>query len=190
MILWLGSDLIITYYFLVLGMREEPLVSLADLFWLTGYVFFAAHLFITLKFMRFIVNPKIVIGASILSMIFLVYAVIHCLSESEFKTFDDLLNFAVNIAYPILDSILIVPAAVIFLTLRKDYLNSFPWLLASLSLLVNAVADHGFVNDSVTGNLDKLWVWDLFFATDYLIPACALFWFNRYHIAHKIIIEV
>ena len=111
-ILWLGSDIIITYYFLVLGIREEPLVSLADLFWLTGYLFFAIHLFITLKFMRFVVNPKIVIGASNrINYFFLTYAVIHCLSESEFKTFDDRLSFAVNIAYPILDSILIVPAA-------------------------------------------------------------------------------
>ena len=166
------------------------MVSLADLFWLTGYLFFAAHLFITLKFMRFVVNPKIVIGASTVSIIFLTYAVIHCLSESEFKTFDDRLSFAVNIAYPILDSILMVPAAVIFLTLQKDYLNSFPRLLASLSLLVNAIEDHGFVNDSFTGNLNELWVWDLFFVIDYLILAGALFWFNRYHIPHKIKVTI
>ena len=90
------------------------MVSLADFFWLTGYLFFAVHFFITLKFMRFVVNPKIVIGASTVSIIFLTYAVIHCLSESEFKTFDYRLSFAVNIAYPILDSILMVPRCNIF----------------------------------------------------------------------------
>jgi hypothetical protein len=86
-----------------------------------------------------------------------------------------------------LDSILIVPATIILLNLRKDHQQSLPWFLTSLSILVNAIADDGFVNDVVNGNSHNLWFWDLFFITDYLIMAAALFWYNRFYISYQTI---
>jgi hypothetical protein len=47
----------------------------------------------------------------------------------------------------------------------------------------NAIADDGFVNDAVTGNSHNLWFWDLFFITDYLIMAAALYWYNKFHVS-------
>ena len=82
-----------------------------------------------------------------------------------------------------LDCILIVPAVLVLVNLRKDYQLSVPWFLISLSLLVNAIADDGFANDVASGNIHNLLYWDLFFITDYLIMAAALFWVIRFHIS-------
>src|SRR5918911_28599 len=98
----------------------------------------------------------------------------------------DTIALFVNITYPMLDSILIIPAILVLVNLRKDYQQSVPWYLTSLSLLVNAIADDGFANDVVSGNSHNLLLWDLFFITDYLIMASALFWYNKIHISNRI----
>ena len=187
LISWFCADISLTYYYYGLGIKEQPLVSIADAFWFAGYGFFAVHLFITLRFLS---NNKtnniksiVVILASIASASFLTYTVIRTLISFEFHTLTDTIVFSVNIIYPVLDSILIVPATVILVNLRKDYQQSIPWFLSSLSLLINAIADDGFVNDVASGNLHNLWFWDLFFITDYLVMAAALFWYNKFHIS-------
>jgi hypothetical protein len=88
--------------------------------------------------------------------------------------------------YPVLDLLLIIPSAIVLVSLRKDYQHSIPWFLSSLSLLVNAIADDGYVNDFVNGNLQNLWVWNLFYVTDFIIMAGALFWYNKFHISNEI----
>ena len=187
---WLLADIALTYYYFGLGIKEHPVASTADAFWFTGYGFFAAHLFVTLKFLRIRAdkdsNSIVIIISSIASASFLAYTVTRTLMSFEFHSFSDIVALYVNITYPILDSILIVPATVILVNLRKDYQQSVPWVLSSLSLLVNAIADDGFVNDVVSGNSHNLWFWDLFFITDYLIMAAALFWYNRFYISNEL----
>lgn len=58
--------------------------------------------------------------------------------------------------------------------------------LASISLLVNALADYGFVNDVMNDNTGNSWVWDLFFISDFLIIAAALYWYNRYYVTRQL----
>jgi hypothetical protein len=62
---------------------------------------------------------------------------------------------------------------------------SIPWLLSSLSLLVNAIADDGYANDFVNGRFHNLLFWDMFYVSDFIIMAGALFWYNKFHIQHK-----
>jgi cytochrome b subunit of formate dehydrogenase len=81
---------------------------------------------------------------------------------------------------------LIIPSAIILVSLRKDYQHSIPWFLSSLSLLVNAIADDGYVNDFVNGNSQNLWIWNLIYVTDFIIMAGALFWYNKFHISNEI----
>jgi hypothetical protein len=80
------------------------------------------------------------------------------LVSSEFLIDVDFAVFVVTITYPILDLMLIIPSAIILVSLRKDYQHSIPWFLSSLSLLVNAIADDGYVNDFVNGNSQNLWI--------------------------------
>ena len=173
------------YYYYALGIEEQKLVSLTDGFWFAGYVFLALHLFTVLRLIRSIIKLRIVVLISVVTMLFVIYNV-SSLFSSELLIDVDFAAFAVTIAYPILDLILIIPSAIILVSLSRDYRHSIPWFLSSLSLLVNAIADDGYVNDFVNGNLQNLWVWDLFYVTDFIIMAGALFWYNKFHISNEI----
>jgi hypothetical protein len=188
LISWFCADLSLLYYYYALGIEEQILVSVTDGFWFAGYVFLALHLFTILRSLRSIIKLRVVIIASILTVLFVSYNVLTIISsEVEFPANKvDSVALLVTIAYPILDLILIVPSSIILVSLRKDYEQSIPWFLSSLSLLINAVADDGYVIDFVSGNSQNLWFWDLFYVTDYIIMAGALFWYNKFHISNKL----
>ena len=68
LISWFCADISLTYYYYGLGIKEQPLVSVADAFWFAGYGFFAVHLFMILRSLPNRTNTKsIVIIASIAS---------------------------------------------------------------------------------------------------------------------------
>jgi hypothetical protein len=117
-------------------------------------------------------------------VLFISYNLVNLFSY-DWNIEDDFIAIIVTILYPILDFILIIPSSIILVTLRKDYEHNIPWFLSSLSLLVNAIADDGYVNDFVTGNSENLWFWELFYITDFIIMSGALFWYNKFHISHS-----
>jgi hypothetical protein len=59
-------------------------------------------------------------------------------------------------------------------------------IATSLSLLINAIADDGYVHDFVNGDLQNLWVSNLFYVTDFITMAGVLFWYNRFHISDEL----
>ena len=185
LISWFSAELTLIYYYYVLHIEEQRLVSLADGFWFAGYVFLALHLFTVLRSLRGTIKPRVVVIVSIVTVLFVIYNVFN-LASSEFLVDVDFAAFIVTVAYPILDLMLIIPSAIILVSLRRDYQHSVPWFLSSLSLLVNAVADDGYVNDFVNANSQNLWTWDLFYVTDFIIMAGALFWYNKFHISNEI----
>ena len=142
-------------------------------------------MFTVLRSLRGTIKPRIVVIISIVTVIFVIYNVFN-LASSEFLVDVDFAAFIVTVAYPILDLILIIPSAIILVCLYRDYQHSVPWFLSSLSLLVNAVADDGYVIDFVNANSQNLWIWDLFYVTDFIIMAGALFWYNKFHISNEI----
>ena len=91
-----------------------------------------------------------------------------------------------TILYPILDLCLIVPSITILLNIYKDYQHAIPWMLASISLLVNAVADNGYTIQFIDGTASAM-PWDLFYIADFIIMSGALFWYNKYHISDHIL---
>src|SRR5207245_11233880 len=101
-LLWLAADITVSYYYFILLIKHvSPPVSFADVFWLAGYVFFALHLFITSKFMRDIINVRVVVATSVASAIFVSYILTSHLPLifSEFGHHNYLV-FAVNVSYP------------------------------------------------------------------------------------------
>jgi hypothetical protein len=185
LISWFSAEFTLMYYYYILHIEEQRLVSLADGFWFAGYVFLSLHLSIVLRSLRSTIKIRNVVLASIATVLFVTFNVLNLIS-SEFLIDVDFAAFIVTIAYPILDLALIIPSAVILVSLRKDYQHSIPWFLSSLSLLVNAVADDGYVYDLVNGDLQNLWIWDLFYVTDFIIMSGALFWYNKFHISNEI----
>jgi hypothetical protein len=182
---WFSAEFTLLYEYYVLHIEEQKLVSLADGFWFAGYVFLALHLFTVLCSLRSTIKLGNVVLVSIVTVLFVIYNVLNLLS-SEFLSDVDFTAFVVTMTYPVLDLLLIIPSAIILVSLHKDYQHSIPWFLSSLSLLVNAIADDGYVNDFVNGNSQNLWVWDLFYVTDFIIMSGALFWYNKFHISNEI----
>jgi hypothetical protein len=187
-LLWFAADLTISYYYFILLIREvPPPVSIADVFWLAGYVFFALHLFITFKAIRNEINTIVIVATSVASIIFVsIVLTVHLPLLLSELSHHDYSVFVVDISYPLADAILIVPAVVILVTLRRDYEHSIPWSMFSISLLVLAIADFGFINYVMNNNLESTWIWDLFFISDFLIMAAALYWYNRHYIPREL----
>ena len=192
LISWFSADLTLLYYYYALGIKEQKFVTVTDGFWFTGYGFLSLHLFTVIKSLRMssnnsnIINPKfVIIGSLIIAVVFVSFNAFN-LVYSEFIDIAeervDLTSIVVTIAYPVLDLTLIIPSSIVLFKLRKNYQHSIPWFLSSLSLLINAIADDGYLIDFVNGNSQHLIFWDLFYVTDFIIMAGALFWYNRYHI--------
>jgi hypothetical protein len=190
-IAWFLGDLTLAYGHFVLHYEEEQslAVSFADLYWIIGYVFLSLHLFATLKLIhRTQIHTLSIVIAIIVSGSSITYSIIF---SSEFlaagegrlvgETQTDFIDLALPILYPVLDLLLIIPSIIILTAHRKDYYNFIPWILSSLSLLTNAIADNGFVNHFVHGSTKEMWIWDLFFMTEYIILAGAFYWYNRFH---------
>ncbi|MBV9179057.1 MAG: hypothetical protein JO297_18665, partial [Nitrososphaeraceae archaeon] len=125
-----------------------------------------------------VINPKFVIIASFIIAIVFVSFNWLTLAFSEFiynKQRLDLTSVVVTIAYPVLDLLLIIPSSIILVKLRKNYQHSIPWFLFSLSLLINAIADDGYLLDFVNGHSEHLIFWDLFYVADFIIMAVDYF---------------
>ena len=182
-ILWFLADLIVYYYFLV-GVEELIDISITDLLYFIGYGFLSLHLFFIMKDIQRKINLTYVIIISIITILFVFYIVTNFL-VSEFDINDKFISIVVSLIYPILDLILIAPSAIILISLRNDYQQSFPWFLSSLSLFINAIADDGYVIDFISGNSANLWVWELFYFIDFIIMSTALFWYNKFHISNN-----
>ena len=181
-ILWFTADIIVTYYFII-DVKELIDVSIVDAFYFMGYGFLSLHLFVIMKELQREINPIHAIIISIITIIFVMYVVTNLLF-SEFDLNDNFISIVVSLMYPILDLILIAPSAIILISLRNNYQQSFPWFLSSLSLFINAIADDGYAIDFVNGNSENLWVWELFYIADFIIMSGALFWYNKFHISH------
>lgn len=180
---WFAADLTLAYYFFALGIEEQIRVSAIDVLWFIGYLFLAAHLFTVLRFIRSRIKLMTIIITSILSLLFITYIALNIFPSSRSLAEGDFTAFVVTITYPILDLMLFVPSMIILISLRNDDVQSIPWIMLSLSLLVNAVADEGYLNDFVNGRLHNLLYWNIFYVTDFIIMAGALLWYYRFHIS-------
>jgi hypothetical protein len=184
LISWFAADFTLLYDYYILGIEEQRLVTTTDALWFVGYGFLGLHLFIIIRSLYIKIKSKVVIVVSIITVLFISYNLVNLLSY-DFYINNNLIAIIVTLLYPILDFILIIPSSIILVTLRNDYEQNIPWFLSSLSLLVNAIADDGYINDFVTGNLEISWFWELFYITDFIIMSGALFWYNKFHISNS-----
>jgi hypothetical protein len=188
LVLWFIAEVIWSYYEVVMGI-EIPTPSPADALWLIGYAPFMYYIFRMFRFFNRSPNRYDVIIVSIAAAIYLIFIIDAALEVSDFSAQNSIIKFFVNIAYPILDVILIVPAALMILdSARKDdggrrsgKLVSIPWIF--LSFIIITIADSGFVYSSNAGwRQDIIWIWTPFYISGYLVMAAGLFWHNRFFV--------
>jgi hypothetical protein len=185
LIMWLSADITLAYFYYAFEIEEQKLVSLTDFFWVAGYFFLSLHLATTIRLSENKINFKIILIPSIGTALLIINN-IFTLTPKVFQSEEYLAAYILTIIYPILDLSLIIPSILILINFKKDYRQSIPWILSSFSLLINAIADDGYVRDFVGNNFHHLWFWDLFYVTDFIIMAGALFWINRFQITHTL----
>jgi hypothetical protein len=187
---WFVAETIYTYYQLGL-MITTPFPSLADPVYLVGYVFFGYYFYSILKLLRKTIERDVIILVSIAVAVSITYILnlsfgIGLLLANE----EDMLGTMLSITYPILDSILFVPAILVLWSVRKGDLAHTHWILISLFIILNGIGDIGFGYGAVLGTVGKEeWIWDIFFNAGYLTLASALFWQSRYLYSSSIIVR-
>jgi hypothetical protein len=154
---WFFADLTLLYYHYALHIEEQKFVTITDGFWFIGYGFLSLHLFSVLKSLYMsgnkVINRKLVIlGSFIIAIVFVSFNWL-ALESSEFidaaEHSVDFYSIIATSAYPVLDLTLIIPSIIVLFRLRKNYQQSIPWFLSSLSLLINSIADDGYLIDFV-----------------------------------------
>jgi hypothetical protein len=193
---WFIGDLSLAYGHFVKHNEEEQVlvVSFADPCWIVGYVFFSLHLFTALRFVQrdqvhtFSVIMVVIASGSVIAHNLILPSGFYANQEGRMigETRTGFIDLVLSILYPILDVVLIIPSVIILTVHRKDYYNFMPWILSSLSLLINAIADDGFVHHFLEGSTKEMWIWDLFFMTDYVVLVGAFYWYNRFYDTLKI----
>jgi len=187
---WFLADLTLAYGHFVYYFEEEQslVVSVGDLFWIIGYIFLSLHLFSVLRFVQRIqIHALTVIVVIVICGLSIAYNIIFpseiLISAEQFmvgETRAGFIDLILSMLYVILDLIFIIPSVIILTASRKDYYNFIPWMLFSLSLLTNAIADEGFVHHFLEGSTEEMWTWDLFYMTDYILIIGALYWYNKF----------
>jgi hypothetical protein len=192
--LWFFADLNLLYLYFVEGIVEQKQISISDVFWFSGYVFLSLHL---VSVMRTIHIKKISKTLAILLVIVIIFVIVNLINSSTHSLFINdvdqdwiqnefgVTNLIITILYPILDLSLIIPSVIILLNIYHEYQHSIPWILSSVSLLANAIADNGYVDDFIRGS-STIWIWDLFYINDFIIMAAALYWINKFHITDSL----
>jgi hypothetical protein len=176
---WLAAELAWTYMLFVL--EEDPYPSAADLLYLGGYGFAAYlvfSLYRTLASKAREAKIVLLVGAitveALFLNLFLIQIVESAVGFGEVSQ-DDLATLAVSALYPLLDGVLLVPAAVIVAGYRSALIDKFSIVMLASALMVLAIADTGFgysaLHDEEAGGM----AWDMMYCLSYLCFAGALF---------------
>ncbi len=178
LVLWLSADIVWAIYQIVLDI-VPPMPSAADYLWLCGYGFLAYYLFMTYKEFqkKFNFGKKALVASIIGNAIFLSYIIALTANLSVLTSSKGIQMFAFLVAYPILDSILMIPAIVILVEFRKEPAWFTPWICESLGIFLIAISDSWFAVIVLTSLVEQVWLSALFFAAHLLVMAAGLLWY-------------
>jgi hypothetical protein len=180
LVLFLIAEIIWSYYEIGLQI-QNPFPSIADALWLIGYAPLSYFVFKMYRFFGVSHSRSHQIVISVASALFLLFLINDIYQKANLTSQTGILSFLISISYPILDILLLVPAALIILNPVKGELTSIPWIF--LAVLIMNVGDTTFAYSSNIVFLQNLsWIWNLFFITSYFVTSAGLFWHNRFFI--------
>ena len=198
MALWFIAEVTWLYYQIGLGV-PNPFPSVADAWWLAGYPFIGYAMWSifwnNLKSGKRLTDrlgqkgeTLLVLILSVVAMMIVVVTYIGLtvatqaespllFGEQEFK------ELYVALAYPLFDSILLIPVVTIIWSLRRiDPLHTH-WVLLCSFVILSTIGDIGFAYAELISPHqaeDVVWVWDGFFNSGYICLAAALLWYYKF----------
>lgn len=182
LIMYLAAEITWSYY--EIGIQEEsPFPSLADAFYLAGYAGFGYHQFSLFRFygkgvkrsVCFLVIPAV----GFLAYLYLqTIAPLYDLSNQE-----EVLPVLLSVTYPILDSIIFVPAILIILNSWKGQLTFVPWIF--VSWVLSGAADILFGYSSIPEYESIFPAVTMLYNTAYLCMAVGLLWYLRFFLSEE-----
>ena len=210
LILWLSAQGI------WLSQYEIVSNSIADALWFIGYASFGYFLYsLYYHVFRREFEPLVLILIAIIIIIVMIFVLdiivsaLRLISTQEI----DLSVVLVTLVYPVLDAVLIFPAILIFLAVRriskrqtalldnqetgqrrkeeeKTRLSfSSLWiLLLSVMMVLSAIGDIGYAFSAAMGPdivQRDIWIWGIIFNTDHLCLAAALIGYRYFFYFHK-----
>ncbi|HJZ23873.1 MAG TPA: hypothetical protein VJ201_05425 [Candidatus Babeliales bacterium] len=150
--IWLVYDLIY---------QIDPFPSLADFFYLAGYPFLFLFSICYLKPLKDAISKKTLTYVSLAAITLLVPSLYMAYdTDSEISAFE----FTLALIYPIADAIVLIPALIGLILFFRGEVN-FLWSLMCVAIILNVVADTGFLITSMDGSyymghpIDMLFLW-------------------------------
>ncbi|HXU95062.1 MAG TPA: hypothetical protein VFP45_01365 [Candidatus Nitrosotalea sp.] len=145
--------------------KQNPFPSIADGFYIAGYPLMLGFLVYYLKPVKKAITKKMLIISILISLAISIPSISMAYSsESNVSVLENVLATA----YPVLDSIIFVPAILGISLFFRGEVN-FPWSLICIGILCFAVGDIGFqfttfTNTYYTGNpVDMILIWAYIF---------------------------
>lgn len=180
LVLFLIAEIMWSYYEITLKI-ENPFPSIADALWLIGYGPLFYFVFKMYRLFGASHSRTHQIFVSVSGAAFVIYLISGISQTADLTTQAGIAPFLISISYPILDTFLLVPAALIILNPEKGQLTSIPWIF--LAVLIMSIGDSTFAYSSNVTALQKIsWIWNLFFVISYFVTSAGLFWHNRFFI--------
>jgi len=156
---WFTAEQIWLVYELIYEI--DPWPSVADFFYLSGYPFLLAFSILYLMPVRKAISKKLVISSLLVTVTLLIptFTMAYQTNSSE-----NGFEVALATSYPVLDAIVLCPALIGVTLFFKGEVN-FLWSLICLAMVLNVIADAGFLMLSMadsyyTGHpIDLLYLW-------------------------------
>ncbi len=134
---WFCAESIDVLYNLVLG--TQPWQYADDFFYITGYQLFFASLVFYLKPFAKQISKKMIIGISVISISLLIPSLMMIIDSDSMDG-----NLLVLVSYPILDSIILIPALIGVILFLKGGVNFMVSLLC-LGIISQIVGDNSLL---------------------------------------------
>ncbi|MGD1838676.1 MAG: hypothetical protein ACPKPY_11555 [Nitrososphaeraceae archaeon] len=181
-IFWFLGESTYMFYQFILDI-PIPYPSIAEIFYIGGYVFLIGHIYNSLKVIKKnkIINSKFIIPAILISSAIPILSTVQMLSYGV-DFYSQIIEFSINIIYYVLDVVLFVFSFIILINLPKNSHFIYHWLLFCSSMVLITIADFGY---TYTSNIDEdlLWeteiIWNVIYAFAYLFLSGALIWYYK-----------
>jgi hypothetical protein len=172
MLLWFLGETGWTIYTFFLGI-DVPYPSIADVFWLGGYIPLLIALYFYVKIFASVLSKRIVymvMAATAILSILLAFALIIPIVGAE----ENAVALILDLAYPLLDLALFSTALLGLIIFRKGTIGK-SWLLINAGILANVGADIIFSYTTAQGTYYNGHPSELLFIWGYILFAVAFY---------------